>query len=305
MLAPGSPMQTVHPYHHDHGNKIKTNGLNGSPALYSSYLNVPHRDALLPRPRSASPSLDLGGGGQGEGEQEKATKSSKKHKGKSHFSMFRLHKHKKSKKYLKENNEAAMLSQSDGSSLLQQRLHQQRVHPNRRSFSGRPNRSVSPIGSTHSFPGFMESEGESEDEFLKTLMNPTNQSIGHHSPSPSPLLVRTPTPSYQQNSSVESDGGHSGTGGGPGGIDENEGGRGSRGANQAAGDTVSLTASHFDSSSLVSGGYLQKLFEHIKCMTLHNYNILLLLCPEAQNPTQDSLDLSCFGVKHANMDIFV
>ena len=257
-------MQTVH---RDHNSKIKTNGLhvNGSPALHSSYsyLDVPHRDALHLRPRSASPSLDLVGG-QGEGEQEKATKSPKKHKGRSHFSMFRLHKHKKSKKYLKENNEAAMLSQSDGSSLLQQKRLDRGIHPNRRSFSGRPNRSVSPIGSTHSFPGFMESEGESEDEFLKTLMNPTNQSIGHRSPSPSPLLVQTPTPSYQQNSSVESDGGHSGTGGGLGGIDETDGGRGGRGANQAAGDTVSLTASQFDSSSLVSDGYLQKLFEHIK-----------------------------------------
>jgi hypothetical protein len=251
-------MQTVH-HHSHHDDKIKVNGLkqlNGSPALgLHSFLDVPHPDTYPPRPRSASPSL---GAGQEEEELEK-TKSTKKHKGKSHFSMFRLHKHKKSKKYPKENEEAAILSQSDGSALLQKKLHQQRIPSNRRSFSGRPNRSISPIGSTHSFPGFMESEGESEDEFLKTLMNPTNQMPGR-SPSPSPLLVRTPTP-YQQNSSLESDGGHSGTGGGPGGNDD----RGGRGENQAGGDTVSLTASHYDGSSLVSDGYdLQNYFEHIK-----------------------------------------
>ena len=238
VLAPGSPTQTVQ---QPRSGVIKTNGLNGSPGFHS-YLSVPtHPDTLLPRPRSASPSL---GGGQ-EGEEGEQAKSAKKRKKKSHFSMFRLHKHSKSKKYLKENElEAAMLSQSDGSSLLQQKLHQQRIHPNRRSFSGRPNRSMSPIGSSHSFQGFMESEGESEDEFLKTLMNPTNQmSIG---PSPSPLLIRTPTP-HQQNSSVESDGGHSGTGG----PEANDGGSG--GENQAAGDTVSLAPSHLDGSNPVSG----------------------------------------------------
>ena len=259
MLAPGSPTQTVHPH------KTKTNGLNGSPAVQSSFLDVPHPDTLLPRPRSASPSLSGG--------QEEQAKSTKKHKGKSHFNMFRLHKHKKSKKYLKENEEAMMLSQSDGSSLLQQKLNLQRqhnIHPNRRSFSGRPNRSISPIGSTHSFPGFMESEGESEDEFLKTLMNPTNP-MGR-SPSPSPLLIRTPTPLQQQNSSLESDGGHSGTGSGA----KDQGGNGS-GENQ--GDTVSLTASHLDGSNLVSGNYYRftKLFDHVK-----------RICPEAQKHTLDS-----------------
>lgn len=145
-----------------------------------------------------------------------------------------------------------MLSQSDGASLLQQKLHQHRQHsiqPNRRSYSGRPNRSVSPAGSTHSFPGFMESEGDSEDEFLKTLMNPTNQ-MGR-SASPSPLLLRTPTPLQQnnRNNSVESDGGHPGVGaagdqGGSGG--ENQGGQG---------DNVSLAPSHLDGSNLVSDGY--------------------------------------------------
>ena len=244
VLAPGSPIQTVHPH-------IKTNGIkNGSPALHSSFLDVPHRDTL-PRQRSASPSLGSGG-------QEEQVKSTNKRKGKSHFNMFRLHKHKKSKKYSKESEEAMMLSQSDGSSLLQQKLHQQRqhsIHPIRRSFSGHPNRSISPVGSTHSFPGFMESEGESEDDFLKTLMNPTNP-MGH-SPSPSPLLLRTPTP-FQQNGSVESDGGHSGVGGqGDSGGGESQGGQG---------DNMSLTASHLDGSNLVSGGtvYLQNLFDHIK-----------------------------------------
>ena len=236
-------MQTGHPH------KIKTNGLNGSPALHSSFLDVPHPDTLLPRPRSASPSLSGG--------QEEQAKSTKKHKGKSHFNMFRLHKPKKSKKYLKENEEATMLSQSDGSALLQQKLHHHRhhnIHPNRRSFSGRPNRSISPIGSTHSFPGFMESEGESEDEFLKTLMNPTNPM--RHSPSPSPLLIRTPTPVQQQNSSLESDGGHSGIV--PGAKDQ-----GGNGGGENQGDTVSLTASYLDGSNLVSGiGYrFTKLFD--------------------------------------------
>lgn len=234
-------MQAAHP----HG-KIKTNGINGSPA---SYLDVPHPGTLPPRPRSASPTL---GGEQEEGERKEQGKSTKKHKGKSHFSMFRLHKHKKSKKYLKENEEAAMLSHSDGSALLKQGLHQRGVQRNRRSFTGHSNRSISPAGSTHSFQGYMESEGESDDEFLKTLMNPTSQ-MGR-SASPSPLLMRMPSP-YQLNGGLESDGGHSGTGQGAkdqGGIYGGGGG----------GDTVSLTASHLEGSNPVS--VYTELSYHIK-----------------------------------------
>ena len=223
-------MQTVQPH--------KTNGVNGSPGLHQFHLDIPGPDSLL-RQRSASPSL---------GGQEEQTKLAKKHKGK--FNMFRLHKHKnKSKKYPKESEEAMMLSQSDGSSLLQQKLHQQRpLAPNRRSFSGHPNRSISPAGSTHSFPGFMESEGESEEEFLKTLINPTGRS-----PSPSPLLLRTPTPN-QQYSSMESDGGQPGP---AFQVGDSLGGQG---------DNVSLTASHLDGSNLVSCVWFifTKLFGHIK-----------------------------------------
>ena len=211
MLAPGSPMQTV-PHH-------QTNGSTGSPT--NQLLEVPQADLL--RQRSAPPTPGT--------EQIKT----KKVKGKSHFNMFRLHRHKsKSKKNPKAHDDSMLLAQSAGSALFRQKMH--RVPPGRNSFSGSdvaPNRSASPIGSTSSFPAYLESEGESEDEFLKTLTNPTRRS-------PSPLLLRTPTPSYhQQNGSVDSDGGHNG-----------------------GGDNVSITASQLESSNLVSDAYLTPVFGH-------------------------------------------
>ena len=211
MLAPSSPIPLVHGHQ-------PVNGLDSqSPA--HRFLDVPEPNNN--RRRSASPSPAP--------EQDK----NKKSKGKSHhshFNMFRLHKHKKSKKKQKEYEEGAILSHSAGSVLLKEK-NKHLVHQyDRRSFSGYSDRPESPAGlSTSSYPMTFDSEGDSEDEFIKTLTNPTA-----HTHSPSPLL-RTPTP-YQQLSSVESDWGQSSAGGGGGG----------------GGDNVSIAASQTDGSIQVS-----------------------------------------------------
>lgn len=213
MLAPSSPLLA--------SNGHQLNGETGTGALSSthSFLSVPQlADNSYNRSGSAPPSPS----------REDSSIKSGKVKEKSHFSMFKLHKHKnKLKKHLKESREdTASLSQSVGSALFKSKKHANSL--NRRSFSGvSSERSVSPAGlSTNSFPATFDSEGESEDELLKTLTNPTGF---RHTPSP---LLQTPTP-YQQHSSIESDWGPVG------------------------GDNVSIAPSHNEGSNLVRVSILQ------------------------------------------------
>lgn len=200
MLAPGSPLQ-----------KVANHQSNGVSNSASQFLDIPQPN---PHGRSVSPTPP--------GDLQLTDRKNKKHKGKSHFNMFRLHRHKsKSKKGEKERYDD-MLSQSAGSALLQQKK-QTVLH--RHSYSGCNDRPDSPAGlSVSSFQGSPYSEGESEDEFLKTLTNPS--AYRGHSPSP---LLRTPTP-YQQNGSVESDDGTS----------------------QAGGDNLSISPSIMESVNMVS-----------------------------------------------------
>ena len=252
MLAPGSPLKREHLTH-------QANGINAGLPRFQ-LLDVPRPD-ILTRPRSASPSL---GGGELE---EGHIKSTKKHKLKSHFGgMFRLHKHKKAKKSRTESDEAALLSHSDGASLLRQKLQQQtQIRPSRQSFSGQSRRSISP-GSTHSFPGFMESEGESEDEFLKTLMNPTGRA-------PSPLLVRTPDPVLHNGNSVESESGRWRLGS----MDHGRGGENYRGQ----GDDVSIATSNLEASNLVSAQcclFAKAIYNHIRGTCPRHLDYVRYIC---------------------------
>lgn len=199
MLAPSSPLQRVPSY--------QSNGVRGTSPTHQ-FLDVPHTKSLR---RSVSPTP---------GEPHKLDNKTKKPKGKSQFSMFRLQRHKSnSKKSEKRRKEEMSLSSSAGSVLLREK--KQAAH-NRRSFSGPTDRPDSPADSVGSFQVDSYSEGDSEDELLKILTNPS----GGHSHTPSPLL-RTPTP-YQKSGSVESDG-------------------------QAGGDNLSISPSMLEGANLVSG----------------------------------------------------